>query len=132
MKYVSLDFDVNYFIVGEPKFHVFGFTVGDPNETIEATINDEEQYSEILENLEDFLEATVDAIFFPVEQFLGVHIYELDESDMQKIREGVQLVTDWFTKKGGVVGPIIEIIGGEEITDHNELKSKLGITKETN
>ncbi len=128
MKYVSLDFHVNYFEDQEPKFRIYGFTVDDPNGSVAMALKDEEAVVTFNEELEAQLDGSaVDAVFGPDEQFWGSHVYELDETQLNLMESAVLSLRDWFLGMGGDIGPIVTVLGGEEVTDHVELKSKLGV-----
>ncbi len=130
MKYVSLDFHVNYFAEHDiaPKYFVFGFTVEDPNGTVEAAMNDDDEYGPMIEELEETAGgAAIDTAFNPDEQFFGAHAYELDEGQLDVIRWVAETLHKSITELGGIVGPLVEIEGDESICQHVELKKAMGI-----
>ncbi len=130
MKYVSLDFHVNYFAEHDiaPKYHVFGFTVEDPNGSVTEAIDDEDAYVTILEELEDIAGgAAVDTSYELETQFFGAHVYELGENQLDIIRAVAATLRKSITELGGIVGPLVEIDGDESICNHAKLKKELGI-----
>ena len=98
---------------GSVEFRVFGFTVEDPTGSVQRA-EDNGKIQDFIEHLEsDILDATIDSIYFPTEEFWAGQSSELTADELERMRQSAQHLYEFFTGLGGVVGKLREIVVSE-------------------